>query len=42
MKTPDAQSPGPSEFCVETKETEERLKGTLAIESANEGNIQME
>jgi len=42
MKTPDPQSPSLSASLVETKETQERLKGTLMTEQTGEGNIQME
>jgi type VI protein secretion system component VasA len=42
MRTPDPQSPGLSASHVETKETQERLKGTLMTEPADERNIQME
>jgi hypothetical protein len=42
MKTPDPQSPSPSTSLVETKKTQEGLKGTLMTEPAGEGNIQME
>jgi len=42
MKTPNPQSPSLSASLVETKETQERLMGTLMTEPADEGNIKME
>jgi len=42
MKIPDPQSPSLSTSLVETKEAQERLKGTLMTEPAGEGNIRME
>jgi hypothetical protein len=42
MKTTDTHSPSFSASLVETKETQERLKGTLMTEPADERNIKME
>jgi hypothetical protein len=43
MKTPDAQSPGPSAILVDTEETPENTQGDPdAPEPAAEGYIQME
>jgi hypothetical protein len=42
MKTPDPHSPSFSASLVETKEIQERLKGTLMTEPADERNIKME